>query len=89
MSRSLRYKYRKEPFYDAAPSAILINRKTRVPWDSLHKILRTDTFLTEHGVTLTGDETVYRKGASQRAIEQDQFRLEDHSGNAAHVGNSF
>ncbi|KAH6720132.1 hypothetical protein BKA61DRAFT_569811 [Leptodontidium sp. MPI-SDFR-AT-0119] len=49
------------------------------------KLLPSDSFPTEHGVTIKGDQKLYLKHAFQRAIERDQYRLEDHSGNGAHV----
>lgn len=59
------------------------------PWAPSYKVIHTTEFTTEHGLKLTGNESEYRKSAFQRAIMEDAYRLEDHSGNAAHVGNSF
>ena len=55
----------------------------------IYTLLHSKTFQTEHGVTMRGDQKLYLKHAFQRAIERDQYRLEDHSGNAAHVQNVF
>ena len=46
-------------------------------------------FKNEHGMVMTGDGNAYKKMAIQRAINADEFHLEDPSGNSDHIGGVF